>query len=119
MLFIIRVIGVIRGAHFGLGWPRDRVLLIDDDLGRSGQSVEGRPGFQRLLAEVALDNEFRPKGLARRGPRKKKRKKCRLPVDKPLRRASIPIWTESWPTGGMRLMRTCSAAPATPTRQRW
>src|SRR3954466_8774017 len=38
-----------------LGWPRPRVLVIDDDLGRSGQSVEGRPGFQRLLAEVALD----------------------------------------------------------------
>ena len=38
-----------------LGWPRDRVLAIDDDLGKSGQSVEGRPGFQRLLAEVALD----------------------------------------------------------------
>jgi DNA invertase Pin-like site-specific DNA recombinase len=28
--------------------------VIDDDLGKSGQSVEGRPGFQRLLAEVAL-----------------------------------------------------------------
>jgi DNA invertase Pin-like site-specific DNA recombinase len=39
----------------GLGWPRDRVVVIDDDLGRSGQSVEGRPGFQRLLAVVALD----------------------------------------------------------------
>jgi len=39
-----------------LGWPRDRVTTIDDDLGKSGQSVEGRPGFQRLLAEVALDN---------------------------------------------------------------
>jgi DNA invertase Pin-like site-specific DNA recombinase len=39
-----------------LGWPRDRVLVIDDDLGKSGQSIEGRPGFQRLLAEVALDH---------------------------------------------------------------
>jgi len=39
-----------------LGWPRDRVLTIDDDLGKSGQSLEGRPGFQRLLAEVALDH---------------------------------------------------------------
>ena len=38
-----------------LGWPRERVVVIDDDLGRSGQSVEGRPGFQRLLAEVAPD----------------------------------------------------------------
>jgi DNA invertase Pin-like site-specific DNA recombinase len=38
-----------------LGWRRERVLVIDDDLGKSGQSIEGRPGFQRLLAEVALD----------------------------------------------------------------
>jgi DNA invertase Pin-like site-specific DNA recombinase len=39
-----------------LGWAREHVLVIDDDLGKSGQSVEGRPGFQRLLAEVALDH---------------------------------------------------------------
>lgn len=39
-----------------LGWPRDRVLVIDDDLGRSGASAEGRPGFQRLVAEVGLDH---------------------------------------------------------------
>lgn len=38
-----------------LGWSAERVLVIDEDLGRSGQSVEGRLGFQRLLAEVALD----------------------------------------------------------------
>lgn len=38
-----------------LGWTQGRVSVIDDDLGRSGRSVEGRPGFQRLLAEVALD----------------------------------------------------------------
>ena len=36
--------------------PRERVVIIDDDLGKSGQSIEGRPGFQRLLAEVALDH---------------------------------------------------------------
>jgi DNA invertase Pin-like site-specific DNA recombinase len=37
-----------------LGWTHERVLLIDDDLGCSGTSVEGRPGFQRLVAEVSL-----------------------------------------------------------------
>jgi excisionase family DNA binding protein len=37
-----------------LGWPRPRVSVIDDDLGRSGASAEGRPGFQRLVAEVGL-----------------------------------------------------------------
>jgi hypothetical protein len=45
----------LAGRATDLGWPRDRVQVIDDDLGRSGQSAEGRPGFQRLLAEVALD----------------------------------------------------------------
>ncbi|MBX9581359.1 MAG: recombinase family protein [Gemmataceae bacterium] len=42
-----------RAAEFG--WPPERVQVIDDDLGKSGQSAEGRPGFQRLLAEIALD----------------------------------------------------------------
>ncbi|MDY3558615.1 recombinase family protein [Gemmata sp. JC673] len=37
-----------------LGWVRDRVTTIDD-LGKSGPSIEGRLGVQRLLAEVALD----------------------------------------------------------------
>jgi DNA invertase Pin-like site-specific DNA recombinase len=38
-----------------LGWPRAQVLVIDNDLGLSGTSAERRPGFQRLLGEVALD----------------------------------------------------------------
>ena len=37
-----------------LGWPRPRVSIIDDDLGCSGASAEGRPGFQRMVAEVGL-----------------------------------------------------------------
>src|SRR5215472_15938750 len=37
-----------------LGWPRDRVLIIDEDLGKSGRTAEGRSGFQRLVTEVAL-----------------------------------------------------------------
>jgi DNA invertase Pin-like site-specific DNA recombinase len=38
------------------GWPRERILVIDDDLGMSGASAERRHGFQRLLGEVALDH---------------------------------------------------------------
>src|SRR5437588_12955686 len=30
-----------------LGWPRERIVVIDDDQGRSGRSAEQRPGFQR------------------------------------------------------------------------
>jgi DNA invertase Pin-like site-specific DNA recombinase len=39
-----------------LGWPRERIVVIDDDQGRSGRTVEQRPGFQRVLAEVTLDH---------------------------------------------------------------
>jgi DNA invertase Pin-like site-specific DNA recombinase len=39
-----------------LGWPLSQVLVIDDDLGQSGRSINERPGFQRLLAEVGLDH---------------------------------------------------------------
>ena len=45
----------LAGRAAALGWASDRITTIDDDLGKSGQSIEGRPGFQRLLAEVALD----------------------------------------------------------------
>jgi DNA invertase Pin-like site-specific DNA recombinase len=46
----------LAGRAVALGWTTDRITTIDDDLGKSGQSIEGRPGFQRLLAEVALDH---------------------------------------------------------------
>src|SRR6516164_11591618 len=36
------------------GWPRERVLTIDEDLGKSARTTEGRSGFQRLVAEVTL-----------------------------------------------------------------
>jgi DNA invertase Pin-like site-specific DNA recombinase len=39
-----------------LGWPDDRVEVVDEDQGRSGQSAEGRLGFQYLLAEIGLDH---------------------------------------------------------------
>jgi DNA invertase Pin-like site-specific DNA recombinase len=38
----------------GLGWPRERVEVIDEDLGKSGANSEQRYGFQRLIAEVGL-----------------------------------------------------------------
>src|SRR3954470_11174454 len=38
----------------GLGWPRERIEVIDDDLGKSGASGSERGGFQRLIAEIGL-----------------------------------------------------------------
>ncbi len=39
---------------FQFGWARETIVTIDDDQGRSGATVEGRLGFQRLVAEVGL-----------------------------------------------------------------
>jgi DNA invertase Pin-like site-specific DNA recombinase len=44
----------LRQRAVALGWGEDRVLVIDDDQGVSGASVDNRPGFRRLLAEVSL-----------------------------------------------------------------
>ena len=38
------------------GWSPERVIVIDEDQGQSGQSMATRLGFQRLLAEVSLDH---------------------------------------------------------------
>jgi len=37
-----------------LGWPEDRIVVIDEDLGLSGSGAVARSGFVRLTAEVAL-----------------------------------------------------------------
>ena len=37
-----------------LGWPKDQVVIIDEDLGLSGSSADKRSGFARLTSEVAL-----------------------------------------------------------------
>ena len=44
------------GRAEDLGWSRSRIEVIDDDLGVSGRSIEGRTGFQRLLAQVSLEH---------------------------------------------------------------
>jgi DNA invertase Pin-like site-specific DNA recombinase len=38
----------------GLGWPTSRVMVIDEDLGKSGSSAAGRVGFQRLVTEITM-----------------------------------------------------------------
>ena len=37
-----------------LGWPRDAVRVIDEDLGLSGASATGRSGFAELAAQIGL-----------------------------------------------------------------
>jgi DNA invertase Pin-like site-specific DNA recombinase len=39
-----------------LGWPPDRIVIIDDDQGLSGKTADHRSGFQRLMTEVSLNH---------------------------------------------------------------
>ncbi len=36
------------------GWPQPQIIVIDDDLGRSGARSEQRTGFQRLVTAISL-----------------------------------------------------------------
>src|SRR2546428_6634677 len=44
----------LRERAIELGWPPNRVEVIDEDQGRSGSTASYRTGFQRLAAEVVL-----------------------------------------------------------------
>ena len=44
----------LRQRATALGWPAGQIVVIDDDLGRSGATAEGRDGFQRLVADVGM-----------------------------------------------------------------
>lgn len=44
----------LRDRAVALGWPRERVVVIDTDMGQSGASAADRLGFQRLVADVGL-----------------------------------------------------------------
>ena len=44
----------LRQRAVALGWPNERIIVIDSDLGLSGASATDRQGFQKLVAEVGL-----------------------------------------------------------------
>jgi DNA invertase Pin-like site-specific DNA recombinase len=44
----------LRQRAVALGWPLERVHVIDCDLGQSGASAVDREGFQKLVAEVTM-----------------------------------------------------------------
>src|SRR5579864_5306803 len=44
----------LRDRAIALGWPNERIHIIDDDLGISGEHADNRDGFQHLVSEVAL-----------------------------------------------------------------
>jgi DNA invertase Pin-like site-specific DNA recombinase len=44
----------LAGRARDLGWPQERIQVIDQDQGHSGASTAGRDGFQHLVAQVGL-----------------------------------------------------------------
>lgn len=44
----------LRRRAVALGWSEDSVVVIDNDLGKSGASSVDREGFQRLVADVGM-----------------------------------------------------------------
>src|SRR2546430_16080584 len=56
---------VDRAALFG--WPKERIEVIDDDLGKSGASSDSRGGFPRVVAGIGPGKEG--VGLRVEGPR--------------------------------------------------
>ena len=44
----------LRQRAVALGWPLERIVVIDSDLGQSGASAIDREGFQRLVTEVSM-----------------------------------------------------------------
>jgi len=44
----------LRARATALGWPDDRIIVIDSDQGESGASVARREGFRRLVTDVGV-----------------------------------------------------------------
>jgi len=44
----------LAGRARELGWAEHQIMVVDDDLGRSGASAHGRKGFSDLVADVGL-----------------------------------------------------------------
>lgn len=44
----------LRQRAVALGWPEERIVVIDHDQGQSGASATDREGFQKLVADVGL-----------------------------------------------------------------
>lgn len=44
----------LRARATALGWPDDKIIVIDSDQGESGASASWREGFQRLVTDVGM-----------------------------------------------------------------
>jgi DNA invertase Pin-like site-specific DNA recombinase len=53
----------LKERAIALGWPLGQIVVIDDDLGKSGARSDNRGGFQKLVSEVGLGNAGLVMGL--------------------------------------------------------
>jgi DNA invertase Pin-like site-specific DNA recombinase len=53
----------LRQKAVALGWPPEKVIVIDSDLGQSAMQAVDREGFQRLVAEVGMGHAGLVMGL--------------------------------------------------------
>src|SRR2546421_7793021 len=53
----------LRDRAVALGWPLERIHVLDSDLGKSGSQAAGRDSFQKLVSEVALGKAGMVMGL--------------------------------------------------------
>jgi len=44
----------LKQRAIALGWPQERIVVVDTDLGQSGAAAADREGFQKLVTEVGL-----------------------------------------------------------------
>jgi hypothetical protein len=75
-----------------LGWPKEQVVVIDEDLGISGSGIDKRSGFARLTSEVLIIRLLQqtPMGSVEGCPGRRSPKRCASfnPILTPKRSAS-------------------------------
>src|SRR5271166_189972 len=86
---------LVERAH-GLGWPADRVRVVDEDLGCSGAEATARAGFQGLVAAVGLGQVGLVLGI------EVSRLSRTDPAGDTSRRCGAPTGTPRCPTPGRR-----------------
>ena len=53
----------LRQRAVALGWPIERVIVIDSDLGQSAATAADREGFRKLVTEVTGESRHRGSSL--------------------------------------------------------
>ena len=53
----------LKQRAIALGWPQERIVVLDTDLGQSGAAAADREGFQKLVTEVGLGHAGLVMGL--------------------------------------------------------